>query len=387
MSTNVLLVATATQWYGAARMARCLAEAGFVVSLLTPPNSPSGKSRFVTKVGHLDANATPLQWVYAFAAMVKATSPRLVLPCDDTAVRLMQALVLTPPDNLQPALRLQLGTLIVESLGTPAHYRASIDKTLISSAAQALGIRVPAHAVVSELGEARRWAAQLDFPVVLKRSHSSAGQGVALCADPAELSRAFATMARPDALGLGDARDGSLLVQAYVPGRIHYHNSVAWKGVLLAGQASEQLAATTRGPASAARYYRSPELRAMSATLAAGFGISGIYVPEFVVHERTGEAYLLEINRRMTHGTHRGAAFDVNLGAALYAAVNGLPSPTRSDLDPGEEHVVVHFPLEWTRDPTSRYLRDYPVDVPWDEPELVEAIVAQAMANFRSVQG
>jgi hypothetical protein len=41
----------------------------------------------------------------------------------------MQALVLTPPDNLQLALRLELGTLISESLGTPAHYRASIDKT------------------------------------------------------------------------------------------------------------------------------------------------------------------------------------------------------------------------------------------------------------------
>jgi hypothetical protein len=56
------------------------------------------------------------------------------------------------------------------------------------------------------------------------------------------------------------------------------------------------------------RYYRSPELRAMSAALAAGFGISGVYVPEFVIHQETGEPYLLEINRRMTHGTHRGAA-------------------------------------------------------------------------------
>lgn len=384
MTTNALLVATATQWYGAARMSRCLAEAGFTVSLLTPENSPSEKSRFLTKVGHLAPSTTWHQWVFAFAAMVKATSPRVVLPCDDTAVRLMQALVLTPPDNLQPALRVELGSLITESLGTPAHYRASIDKTLISPAAQALGIRVPAFAVVSEQGEAQRFALQHGFPVVVKRNHSSAGQGVAICADAAALSAAFETLGQPDGLALGDARDGELLVQAHIPGRVHYHNSVAWQGVLLAGQASEQLAATARGPASAVRYYHSPVLRAMSATLAAGFGISGVYVPEFVIHEDTGDAYLLEINRRMTHGTHRGAAFGVDLGAALFAAVNGLPSPTRSDLDPGEEHFAVHFPLEWTRDPASRYLREYPVDVPWDEPELVEAIVAQVMANFRS---
>jgi predicted ATP-grasp superfamily ATP-dependent carboligase len=386
MTTNVLLVATATHWYGAARMARSLAEADFVVSLLTPANSPAEVSRFVTNVGHLGANTTSLEWVYAFAAMVKATSPRLVLPCDDTAVRLMQALVLTPPDNLKPELRLQLGALIAESLGAPAGYRASIDKAMFSSAAEALGIRVPAHAVVSDPAEAERFAMQHGYPVVLKRSHSSAGHGVVFCADGAALSREFATLAQPDPLGLGDARDGQLLVQAFVPGRIHYHNSVAWQGVLLAGQASQQLAATAKGPASAVRYYHSPTLRAMSASLAAGFGISGIYVPEFVVHEATGEAYVLEVNRRMTHGTHRGAAFNVNLGAALYAAVNGLPSTTRADLDPGEEHITVHFPLEWTRDPESRYLREYPVDVPWDEPLLVEAILAQAMASFRSVQ-
>jgi biotin carboxylase len=238
--------------------------------------------------------------------------------------------------------------------------------------------------VVSELGEAQRFALQHGYPVVVKRNHSSAGQGVAICADAAALSAAFETLGQSDGLALGDARDGELLVQAHIPGRIHYHNSVAWQGVLLAGQASEQLAATARGPASAVRYYHSPVLRAMSATLAAGFGISGVYVPEFVIHEDTGDAYLLEINRRMTHGTHRGAAFGVDLGAALFAAINGLPSPTRPDLDPGEEHFAVHFPLEWTRDPASRYLREYPVDVPWDEPELVEAIVAQVMANFRS---
>jgi hypothetical protein len=384
MPTNVLFVATATQWYGAARMARCLAEAGFTVSLLAPRNSAAEKSRFVSKVGHLGPDATARQWIDAFAAMVKATSPQLVLPCDDTAVRLMQMLALTPPDDLQPSLQVELSSLIVESLGTPDHYRASVDKTLFSPAALALGLRVPDFVVVTELGHAERFAREHRYPVVEKRSHSSAGQGVALCADAASLASAFASLGPPDALGLGDARDGELLIQAHVPGRVHYHNSVAWKGALLAGQASEQLAATARGPASAVRYYRSPELRAMSAALAAGFGMSGVYVPEFVVHQETGEAYLLGIDRRMTHGTHRGAVFGVNLGAALFAAVNGLPSTTRADLDPGEEHFAVHFPLEWMRDPASRYLREYPVDVPWGEPELFEAIVADAMANFRS---
>jgi hypothetical protein len=37
----------------------------------------------------------------------------------------------------------------------------------------------------------------------------------------------------------------------------------------------------------------------------------------------------------------------------------------------------VHFPQEWLRDPRSHYLRDHPVDVPWDEPELIRAMLAR----------
>jgi hypothetical protein len=66
----------------------------------------------------------------------------------------------------------------------------------------------------------------------------------------------------------------------------------------------------------------------------------------------------------------------VDLWAALYTRLQGTPFASRTDLDPGEEGLTVHFPEEWLRDPGSRYLRDYPVDVPWDEPELIEAFRA-----------
>lgn len=383
MSIPALLVATATQWYGGARMARCLAEAGFAVSLLTPHGAPAEKSRFVSRIGYLVDNASPQDWVYAFAAMVKATAPRIVLPCDEVSLRLLQALVLMPHHDMNSTVRLQLATLITDSLGDPAHFHDCINKLRFPDAAGALGLRVPAFAIAASLGEAERFAVSSGYPVVVKRSHSAAGAGVAVCNGPVELAQAFAMLSRPDALHFGDAEHGRVLVQAHVPGATHYHNAVAWKGELLAGQASEQLAATQRGPASVVRYYHSPPLRAMTADLARGFGISGVLVPEFIIHRDTGEPYLIEVNRRMTHGTHRGAAFGVDLGAALHAAMLGLPSPTRADLDPGEEHFVAHFPLEWTRDPQSRYLREYPVDIPWDEPELLQAIVERAMESFR----
>ena len=78
-------------------MPRSLARAGFEVILLTPKNSLAEKSRYVAKLAHLDDPTTPLQWLYAFAATVKGTSPRLVMPCDDMALRLLQLLVRSLP--------------------------------------------------------------------------------------------------------------------------------------------------------------------------------------------------------------------------------------------------------------------------------------------------
>jgi hypothetical protein len=64
------------------------------------------------------------------------------------------------------------------------------------------------------------------------------------------------------------------------------------------------------------------------------------------------------------------------MAAALHAALHDPPSPTGAGLDAGEERIFVQFPGEWLRDPASPWLRKYPVDMPWDDPELLEAMLA-----------
>ena len=307
MPTPLLMVATATQWLGAARMPRSLANAGFAVSLLVPRGSVAEKSRFLVNVGHLPVNATPAAWVEAFASMVESTSPRLVLPCDDTALRLLMLLALSPPAMLPPALHLQLAALIVDSLGDPAFYRTSIDKTMIGPAAAALGVRVPASIVVTALDDAKRFIAAHGFPIVIKRSHSTAGEGVALCADQGMVDREFARLMATPALDLDDLAAGQIVLQEFIAGKIHFYTAVAWRGALVSGVAVEKIAGERKGPTSAVRYFASPQMHAATARLAAGFGITGIFSPEFIVDPAGGEPYLLEINRRISHGTHRGA--------------------------------------------------------------------------------
>lgn len=378
MTTSVLLVSTATRWLGTARVPLALAQAGFEVSLLAPRESLATKSRSLSKVGYLPADANVDRWVQSFAAMVKAATPRLVFPCDDMAFRLLAMLVLSPPPALQPALQLELAALIEESLGDPAHYRSSVDKVLLPAAAEALGIRVPPHAIVSSVDDATPFAATHGYPVVLKMSHGFAGQGVASCADRGELAAAFDRFRSMPAVDLDPAPPTRFLLQAHIAGRSVFHQIAAWKGEFLAGWAAEKIVANPdpTGPGTVGRYHRAPPIRAVVEKLVSGLGISGLAGSEFIVEHGTGEPYLLELSRRITPGTHRGRALGVDLCAALHARIAGVPCHSRSGLDDGEEGLYALFPQEWLRDPSSPYLRNCSVDVPWGEPELIEAMLA-----------
>jgi hypothetical protein len=377
MALPVLLVATDARGFEATRIPRALAKAGFEVTLLAPHGSVAERSGYVARVGPLPDDATPMQWVFALAATVKATAPRLVVPGDDGALRLLQALVLNPPAGLQPGLQRELAALIGASLGDPAHYRAALDRLLLPPAAQALGVPTPPFAIIGELAEVEAFAANHGYPVVIKRNHSSSGRGVAICADRDELVRRLGEMKRAAAQDFEGTGGERLLVQACITGPVRLYPSIAWKGTLLVGYAATRLASHPEpvGPASVSRYHRSAELRAMTTKLATGLGLSGFFSPEFVEDARTGLPYLLEIDRGVG-SAHRGAAFNADHWAALRAALESTLSPTRPDLDEEEEHVVAHFPQEWLRDPKSRWLREHPVDVPWDEPDLIEAMLA-----------
>ena len=377
MGIPILLVATTTSWVGTARMPRALAKAGFDVSLLTPHHSLAETSRFVATVGYLADDAAPRQWVDSFATMVKSTAPRLVVPCDDMSFRLLGWLGATPPGQMRAELQLQLAGLVRTSLGDPAYYQPSIDKTLLPPLAESLGIRVPLYAVVAGLAEADAFIASHPYPVVLKRSHGFAGEGVALCPDRDELARAFAAFAIANAQEIREAATDRYLLQAHVTGSVRLFHAVAWEGELIAGWALEKLVVhpAPTGPSTVTRYSCGAELRRIVAELARGFGISGIFFAEFIV-DAAGTPYLLEINRRVGPATHQGALRNVDLCAALFSALAGTASTSRTALDAEEEGIIVNFPQEWLRDPQSPYLYRYPSDLPWDEPELFKALFA-----------
>jgi hypothetical protein len=377
MATPALLISTVPRWIGTARIPERLVKAGFSVSLLTPKNTLAESSRFVSQVRHLPDAATTLQWLNAFTEAVDVFAPRVVISCDDTAQRLLQTLVLTPPPGMHPTVHLKLASLIRESIGDPEHYRTSIDKTLLAAAAQELGIRVPPFVTVTDPWEAEAFASAHDFDVVLKRSFGAAGDRVAIVKSREAFVEAYGRLSAKADLNLEGA-GMRILVQAHIPGRIRHHTIAAMEGTLLAGVSREKVVAHPEptGPATVTRYVRVPAMREASQKIVKAFGMSGLFALEFVAEENTGECYLLEINRRVTPGTHAAALVGIDLCAAFHDAFLGKPVTARSELgDADEGRTFVHFPQEWLRDPGSRYLREYPVDAPWDDPKLFAAML------------
>jgi hypothetical protein len=377
MPVPVLLVSTTTTWLGTARIPKGLADAGFEVSLLAPQRSLAEASRFIARLRHIDDRTTPAQWFDAFAAMVDATRPRLVIPCDDTAFELLASIATDRAKRVPADVQAALAELVCASLGQPGFFLSSVDKTLLPPLAEAIGVKVPAYSIVTRTAEAAAFASKHRYPIVLKRGHAFAGQGVAICMNEADLARALRSFALADARDRYRSTPGRFLAQAHVAGPVRYFHAVAWQGELVAGFALEKLVANPapNGPPTITRYFAGQDLRRITGDLARAFGISGLFFAEFICDTATGVPLLIEINRRVSPATHRGAERNVNLCAALFAALDESASTSRAALDADEEGIVAHFPQEWLRDPGSPYLQRYPADVPWDEPELLQALL------------
>jgi predicted ATP-grasp superfamily ATP-dependent carboligase len=371
----IALISTATRWLGTARMPRSLAQAGFAVALLAPEGSLALHAHHFRDVQQVSAQATPMQWLEALVALVDRAAPQLLVPCDEMANRLLFSLVLEQPAGIALDVHTRLVRLITNSLGDPTHYLTTIDKTRLPDAAAALGVRVPAHAIARSEGEALAFAAANGYPVVVKRRFGFAGQGVVVASTPREVAQAFATLGAPDQLDLGEDRARELLVQRFMRGSHQSQAVVASNGECLCAFAWERYRATAKdkGQTTVLRFVDSPRARESTIRLMRGFGISGFVSAQFIVTD-DGEAWLLEINRRIVTHLHTGERVGADLARVLYRKLTGATDSPNARRPPSP--FVTVFPREWLRDPESADLRAYPVDVPWDEPELFAAMLA-----------
>jgi Carbamoyl-phosphate synthase L chain, ATP binding domain len=380
-----VLVATTSRWPPTARLAVALANAGFNVEAVCPPRHPL-----------MTTKAAPRPYIYrglapllSFKEAIRATKPDLIVPGDDLATQHLHGLYRREQDKGESASKLM--ALIEKSLGSPASFPIVYARTPFMEMAHSEGVRVPATQVIANIAELTNCCARIGFPMVLKANGTSGGDGVRIVHTAQEAESAFRTLQAPPLLARAAKRaladhDRTLLwpsllrrrsavnAQTYIAGHEATSLVACWKGEVLAALHLEVLNKQHwAGPATVLRLIEGVEMQAAAEKTVRRLGLSGLHGFDFMLEAGSGDAYLLEVNPRATQVGHLTLGPGRDLPAALYAAVTGKivqDAPRITDKD-----IIALFPQEWTRDPASPILEIAYHDVPWDEPELIQACV------------
>jgi hypothetical protein len=371
---TVLVITMGMDYVAPARMPFELQRAGFHVAMLAPGQALAAQTSYVDKIGYFPDGVKFQEWVGIVAGTVRAVNPVLILPGDDITLRTLMQLVLDPPRGLRSDIRNELGDLIRRSLGNPAGWMDSIDKSRLFELSQRNGIAVADGDIANDAKGAIAIASDLGYPVILRQTFGSGGRGAARCESAAGIHAALAAFPGPDAWSPQGVRQ--LVVQRWIDGDVVNRASCAWHGNELAGFTRGRLAThpAPLGPASVVEFAGIPAVTDATRALFALVGMHGLVGTQFIVDRRTGVPYLIEVNRRMLPATHAGALVGVDLAAALFAAVGGAPWSGPSDLPPGPGLRLALFPQEWYRDVDSAWLRALPTDAPWQDPQLLSAM-------------
>ncbi len=375
---RVLIVAL-RNWFGAARLPRAFHRAGFEVRTLTYPSLLLNRSRFVSGQHHLPDAGEDAELVAMTRAVLLAERPAIVIPSDDASVELLQAVAATARRELPESDPLLC--LLRDSLGDFSKHALLRERRGLANLAEELGVRAPAYAVVHSESEAQAFAQRAGFPVVLKTEASLAGLGVAICKDEAALGAAATKISRA---GSRAVAEGAVL-QAYVTGRTAMRAVIAWRGQVLAGLSAIKVEThpSPTGPSSVVEFIENAEMMRAAQTMIGALGFSGFASLDFILDE-AGAAHLIELNARPTPVCHLGHHLGLDLCASLRRAIEGSLDADRDA--PGLPQKVALFPQEWVRDVNSPHFADAFHDVPWDEPDLVEAFITLARGQMRGGQ-
>jgi hypothetical protein len=379
-----VLLATTTRWIPTARLAIALSEAGFTVDAVCPSGHPLLETRGTRRI-HKYHGLMPLS---SFATAIAAARPDLIIPGDDLATRQLQQLHRRERSNGESGA--SICALIERSLGTPENFAAMFARSAFMDLVQDTGIACPRTEVIADSDDLKRFAALAGFPLVLKADGTSGGRGVKIVHSLDEAARALRVLSAPPTLPRAAKHavfdmDLTLLqpsltrrravvnAQAFVPGREATSAIACLNGKVLASLHFEVIEKAHKlGHASVLRLVENREMTLAGDRIVRRLSLSGIFGLDFMLEDR-GKAHLIEMNPRATQVGHITLGPGRDLPAALYAAVSGAdlkPAPKVTGKD-----TIALFPQEWIRDSDSPFLASGYHDVPWQQPQLVQACV------------
>jgi hypothetical protein len=359
--TAKVLLATTVCWPSAARLADSLASLEARVEAVSPCGHALALSRHLTHAYRYRALA-PLA---SFAAAIAGSTPDLIVPCDDRAVRTLLALGRPKP-------------LLEHSLGKLESHPRLMARAEAMQAAREEGLATAETVRVDGALDAA--LEQLGLPIVLKSEASWGGGGVIVARTSQEARRAFRklsrapsrlrslarAMLRADAHFLHEVlvpKAPSVIAQRFIAGAPATSAFVCREGEVLAALHMDVVAwQGATGPAAVLRRCQSPQMDEACRRLARRFGLSGFIGLDFM-REETGTAHLIEVNPRATQICH--LALDADLAAAF------LGRPARPAVT--ERPLIALFPQAQGLDPKGVLASAF-WDLPWSEPRLLRRL-------------
>jgi len=375
MAPRILLYAT-LKWPSAARYAGGFAAAGCDVFALVPDGAPVQASRYVSG-SHLYKPLAPLR---SLRKAIAKSSPDLIVPCDDRAVRHLMRLYQSEKGS-------PVAALIARSLGSPENYDRVLSRSASLAELRAQGVRVPETLAVPNEEELDSCLAVTGLPAVMKADDSWGGEGVVIAKTREEALAAYRKLSNPPSrlrsiaramrrrdahflLAAAKPQATAVCVQRFIEGRPAASAFAAHNGKVVGALYYDVLVANgTIGPPSVIRRVDCLQMEAASRTAARCFGLSGAHGLDFI-RDSSGTVHLIEINPRATQGGTLPFGAGRDLPAALASTLTSDPIRIRRPID---NEVVVFFPKEWQRNPASPYLKSGHHDVPWDDPAIMDA--------------
>jgi hypothetical protein len=368
---RVAILATCADWANTHGLSRDLTLAGLDVIIIGPEDSLALLTRFNAGRVKVAPGGFGGGEAAFFNTIVKVFAPEQFLAADDPSFgRLAVVAALGEAGGLSP----EAAIAVSRSVPGPAACEVLISESRLLAAAGDLGCHAPAFLENPDTAAAAAFAAAQGYPVAVKIDGLWAGAGITRCDDQPALEAALAA-----------AEGRSHVVQRFITGSAS-SVVVAGLGGRAIGAFAYAKAAPTRnpyGPATLARAIDRPDLLRTAVSLFERFGLNGFAGVDFIIDE-AGEAFLLEVNPRITPMSHLGRVFGTDLVSAWIAAMEGRPPPPSG---PRLNDHVALFPGELLRDPASPWLKTAWHDVPWDDPDIIARLMPRAAKTGSPAQG
>jgi hypothetical protein len=379
----IFLIATTGNWVTTARLGISLSHAGGHVESICPAGQLIRKTSALRKAYPYNA-LSPLR---SFRDAILCARPDLIVSADDLSTQ--HLLDLYAQEKQDDSGGSAICDLIERSLGSPKSFPFMMARASFMKIAEEEGIRIPKTRVIRETNDLKACVSEMGFPLVLKADGSSSGEGTQVVRTVREADRALGSLQRPlhfvrvvkRVLVNQDLRSvrpklqrrrAIVNAQKFIAGRDATSLVACWEGVVLGGLHFEVVQKQyTYGPASVMRLIENPEIESAIAKAVRRLKLSGLHGFDFLLEDSTELPYMIEFNPRATQVGHLTLGTGRDLPGALYGALTRKPvceAPKVTD-----NPTITLFPQEWLRDPESTFLKTGYHDIPWEEPELIQA--------------